>query len=193
MLALAAATLIGGLTLVHPPPARAADMGLQIVVNTQYTALPADGRVHVVLDAVATNLKPDPPSGRYYFSAARFTVQPAIRNVRATSGGVALGARVITSTAAYAAIEVTFAHALFHGASYRFSASFDITDPGGVPQRDVRVARSLVAFPVWAFGSEATAGGTVTVTLPAGYAVTVESGEMTRATGQGGTTVLTET
>jgi hypothetical protein len=193
MLALAAATLIGGLALVHPPLARAADLGLQIVVNTEYTALPAQGRVHVVLDAVATNLKPDPPNGRYYFSAARFTVQPAIRNVRATSAGAPLAARVIASTAAYTAIEVTFAHALFHDASYGFSTSFDITDPGGVPQRDVRVARSLVAFPVWAFGSEATPGGTVTVTLPAGYAVTVEAGEMTKAAGERGTTVLTAT
>lgn len=193
MLGLAAATLIGGLTLVHPPVAPAADVGLQIVVNTHYTALPAQGRVHVALDAVATNLKPDPPDGRYYFSAARFTVQPAIQNLTATSGGVALNARMIASTPAYSAIEVSFARQLFHGESYRFTASFDMTDPGGIPQRDIRVARSLVAFPVWAFGTETTAGGSVTVTLPAGYVVTVESGEMTRATGQGGTTVLTAT
>jgi hypothetical protein len=193
LLALAAATLIGGLSIVHPPVARAVDLGLQIVVDTHYTALPAEGRVHVVLDAVATDLKPDPPGGRYYYSVARFAVQPEARNVRATSGGVTLNARIVATTAEYSAIEVTFAQALFYQQTYRFSTSFDITDPGGIPQRDVRVARSLVAFPVWAFGSQAAAGGTVTVTLPAGYAVTVESGEMTKATGQGGTTVLTAT
>ena len=94
-------------------------------------------------------------------------------------------------SAEFTTIEVAFGRAVYHAQSISFQVSFDITDPGGLPQRDVRVATSLVAFPVWAFGSQDTAGSTVTVVIPAGYSVTVEAGTLTSTVGAGGTTVLT--
>ncbi len=191
LFAVAAAVLLGGLVLVPPPAARAADTGLQIVTATRYTALPAEKRISVTIDAVATNTTPDPPSGRYYYTAARFAVQPGIQNLSASSGGQTLVSRVVDRSAEFTTIEVAFGRAVYHAQSISFQVSFDITDPGGLPQRDVRVATSLVAFPVWAFGSQDTAGSTVTVVIPAGYSVTVEAGTLTSTVGAGGTTVLT--
>lgn len=193
LLALAAATLIGGLALVHPPVTRAADTGLQLVAQTTYAVLPAEGRVHVTMNAVATNVTPDPAGGRYYYTGATFTVQPAIANLSATSGGVTLAARVTQSTSQYTAIDIPFSRDVFHAETYRFTVTFDITDPGGAPQRDVRVSKSFAAFPVWAFGSDKTPGGSVTVTVPAGYTVTVETGTMASSTTAGGGTVLKAT
>jgi hypothetical protein len=190
LLAVGAAVLLGGLILV-PPAARAADTGLQIVTSTRYTALPNEKRIAVTIDAVATNTTPDPADGRYYYTAARFAVQPAIRNLSASSGGQPIVSRIVDSSAEFTTIEVAFGRAVFHDQSESFRVSFDITDPGGRPNRDVRVAGTLAAFPVWAFGTENTPGSTVTVVIPAGYTVTVEAGNLATATGSNGTTVLT--
>jgi hypothetical protein len=190
LLAVLAATLIGGTSLLSPPPARAADVGLQIVTKASYTAFPSQKRVHVAVDAVATNVTPDPPNGRFYYTEARFAVQPAIRNLTATQGGKTLVARIASTTNEFTAIDVAFESSIFHGQSISFRFTFDIVDPGGVPQRDVRVAASLVAFPVWAFGSQGTPGSSVTVVIPAHYTTTVVAGELSRSTGANGATVL---
>ena len=50
--------------------------------------------------------------------------------------------------------------------------TFEIPDPGNPPDRDVRVTRTLVTFPVWALASTGTPGSTVTVSIPADYTVT---------------------
>ncbi len=193
LFAVAAAVLLGGFVVVTPPAARAADTGLQIVTDTRYTAVPAEKRIAVTIDAVATDTTPDPPNGQYYYTAARFAVQPGITNLSASSGGRTLVSRIVDSSAEFTTIEVAFGRAVFHAQSISFAVSFDITDPGGRPNRDVRVAGSLVAFPVWAFGTENTAGSTVAVVIPAGYSVTVGAGTLSSASGSGGTTVLTAT
>jgi hypothetical protein len=193
LVAAAAAALVGGIVLVTPPVARAAPDGLQLVTQASYTVLPAEKRSHVTVEARATNLTPDPPGGRFYYTAARFSVQPAIRNLTAASGSTTLAARVVSSSKEFTAVEVAFGRSLFHGATYSFTFAYDIGDPGGVPNRDVRVAASLVAFPIWAFGSQGTAGSSVSVTIPAGYTVTIEAGALTTGHGPSGTTVLTAT
>jgi hypothetical protein len=192
LLAATVAALIGGIVLLGPPPPiRAASDGLQIVAQTQYVALPAEKRVHVTVDARATNLTPDPPNGRYYYTAARFSVQPAIRNLTASSGGTTLAARVVTSSTKFTEIEVPFGRSIFHGVTYPFEFAFDIVDPGGAPQRDVRVAPSLVAFPVWAWGTSGVPGGAVSVSIPAGYTVEVQSGTLAAHRNLDGSTLLT--
>jgi hypothetical protein len=192
-LAVLAATLIGGMSLFSPPMTRAAEIGMQVVTQAHYTALPAEKRVHVVVDAVARNVKPDPPNGRYYYTETRFGVQPAIRNLEASSGSRTLAASVVSSSQQFTAVDVAFGRSIFHGESISFRLSFDIVDPGGAPQRDVRVANSLVAFPVWAFGSGQTPGSSVSVAVPAQYAVTVVAGQLTTTHGANGTTVLSAT
>lgn len=190
--AVAAAVLIGGLAMVGPPPARAADLSeLQIVTQTRYTAVPAEQRIAVTVDAVATNLTPDPAGGRYYYSGARFAVQPGIQRLSAGAGGRTLAARIVSSDPEFTTVEVAFGRAVYHGQSISFRLSFDILDAGGRPQRDVRATASLVAFPVWAFGSEATPGSGVTVVIPAGYTVSIETGSLATTHAAGGSTVLT--
>lgn len=193
LLALAVATLLGGMGLFAPPIVRAAPAVLQVVTQTRYSALPAEKRIHVSVDARATNLTPDPANGRYYYSAARFAVQPAIRNLAAVAKGVPLAARVLATSAEFTTVEIAFGRSLLHGASFGFRFAFDILDPGGAPQRDVRVASSLMAFPVWAFGSRGTPGSSVSVVLPAGYTVAVGTGMLASARGADGTTLLSAT
>ena len=191
LVAVAAAALIGGIALAAPPVARAAPDGLQVVTQTRYVALPAEKRIHVTVEARATNARPDPPNGRYYYTATRFAVQPAIRNLTASSGRATLAARVVSTSNEFTGVEVAFGQSLFHGATYAFTFAYDIVDPGGVPNRDVRVAASLVAFPVWAFGSQGTAGSSVSVTIPAGYTVTIEAGDLKTSHGPDSATILT--
>jgi hypothetical protein len=192
LLPVAVATLIGGIALLAPPIARAAPPDdLQIVARAHYVALPTEKRIHVTVEARATNVTPDPPNGRYFYTSARFAVQPAIRNLTASSGSTTLVARIVSTSKEYSAIEVAFGRSIFHGASYSFTYTFDIVDPGGAPRRDVRVASSLVAFPVWAWGSSDTTDSTVAVSIPPGYAVTIETGDLATSHAADGSTVLT--
>ena len=191
LLAVAGAVLLGGLVLVTPPAARAADSGLRLVTSTRYTAVPAERRVAVSVDGVATNLTPDPPDSHYYYTSVRFAVQPGIANLSASSGGQVLASRIVSTAAEYTEVQVTFGRAIFHEQSMSFRVNFDITDPGGAARRDVRIAPSLVAFPVWAFGSEGTPGSSVSVVIPPGYTVTVEAGDLTSSASAGGATLLT--
>jgi hypothetical protein len=190
-LAIAVATLIGGTRLLSPPILRAAETGLRIVSQTRYTALPTEKRVHVTVDARATNLTPDPPNGKYYYTDAHFALQPAIRNLTASSGGTTLAARIVSSAREFTEVDIAFGRGLFHNQTIAFRFAFDIVDPGGVPQRDVRIASSLVAFPVWAFGSERTSGSSVTVAIPANYRATVVAGALSDTHPPDGTTILT--
>ncbi|HYM52574.1 MAG TPA: hypothetical protein VEW45_03710, partial [Candidatus Dormibacteraeota bacterium] len=61
---------------------------------------------------------------------------------------------------------------------------------GGAGNRDVRITRSVIAFPVWAFGTEDETGGSVRVELPAGYASSVQGDQMARSQLADGGTVL---
>ena len=178
------------MTLVSPPVVQAASDDLEITAQTSYVALPAERRIHVTVQARATNVTPDPPNGRYYYTTARFGVQPAIRNLMAWSGSATLAARIVSSTREASVVEIAFGRSLFHGASYPFTFAFDMVDPGGAPRRDVRVAPSLVAFPVWAWGSRGAANA-VSVTIPTGYTVTVETGHLTTRHAPNGATILT--
>lgn len=187
----AAALLALGLSpLVGAPTARAAT-GLQIVAATRYEALPSQRVVRVSIDAVATALTPDQGNQRTVYSGMTFAAQRGIANVAATAAGNPLAASVTATTADYTEIGITFDRKVAYQERYAFQVTFDLPDPGGAPDRDVRVSHSLVAFPVWAFGSAATPGSSVTVTFPAGYTASVDFGTMTQTTGAGGTTVLT--
>ena len=183
--AVAALALIG---LVPAQPARAAD-SLQVVAATTYQLLPAQGRVHVIVSATATSHAPD--SGGRVVTGLTFSVQPGIANLAATSGEVPLAAAVAARTDEYTQIKLTFDRVLHSGESYRYTVSFDLVDPGGAAGRDIRISRSVVAFPAWAFGTDSIAGGSVRVEVPAGYNVNVEGTQMTSTGGGDAPTTLT--
>jgi hypothetical protein len=173
-IALTAALAVGLLLAWLAPVALAADGGLIVNATTRYQVLPEAGRVHVVIDAVATSFEPDTEEGRFYYSGITFAVPAEAGNIAAFSGGVQIPAQVVERTDAYQAVEVAFDQQVFFQESYTYTVVFDLVDPGGVADRDVRIGRSLVAFPVWAFGTDDHPGSSVRVELPAGFEPTIQ-------------------
>ena len=182
-------TLIALLVFAVPlaPAARAADGGLVVIAETQYQVLPGEGRVHVTIDAVATSFEPDTAEGRVYYSGITFVVPAGASDVAASSGGAALPTRVVDQAAGFLAVQVDFSRRVFFRESYAYTVTFDLRDAGGEADRDVRIGRSLVAFPVWAFGTDDEPGGSVRVELPAGYQATVQGSAMERDRSPSGT------
>ena len=181
--------LLGTLTIATPPPVAAAG-GLVVLAQTRYVVLPAENRVHVTVDAVATSFEPDTAQGRTYYSGARFAVQPGVSNVSATSGGAPIGAAISRREEGFAVIDVTFGRRVFYRQSYAYTVSFDLADPGGHGTGDLRIGHSLAALPIWAFGSEATPGSSVRVELPQGFQPDLQGDEMLAARGGDGGTIL---
>ncbi len=183
---------IAALTLRPGPPVRAAADGLALVTQTTYIAAPADGRIHVSIDASATAMTPDTDTGRTYYTGLSLVIQPGATSAAAASAiGNPLPVTVIEANDDVTVIDITFDREVAYRERYPFTVSFDLPDPGGQPNRDVRVGSSLVAFPVWAFGSPDTPGSQVEVIVPSGYTPIVEVGELVPGgQGIGGSTVL---
>ena len=88
-------------------------------------------------------------------------------------------------------LRIDFGAKLYSGKSQTLQLSFDLPGQGSAASRLVRMGKSLVTFPVWAYASDGATGSRVTVRFPAGYDVTVESGAFaTRGTASDGGTVL---
>lgn len=184
-----AAALLYALALLAPavgpsvgpllvPAARAATPDLALVTAARYTADPDHNRVIVSIDITATNNKPDTVIRRYYFEGAYLAVHPEARGLRATSDEGDPSVAVSRRTSTYAMLRIDFGQKLFSGESMELRVSFTLDDRGGPLDRPIRVGASLVAFPVWAYGSESTPGSTVTVVFPAGFTVRVAQGEL---------------
>jgi hypothetical protein len=164
--------------IVAPPPAAAASRGLVVLAQTRYEVLPDAHRVHITIDAVATSFEPDTAEARIYYSGVNFAAQAGATNVVAFAGGQAIGAAITRGTDDFTLIEVTFARNVFFHQSYAYTVAFDLVDPGGSGTRDLRIGRSLAAFPVWAFGTQGEAGSSVQVDLPRGYMPGLQGDEM---------------
>lgn len=172
------------------PAARGAELGLALVTQATYTIAPAEGRVHVALNAVATALTPDTATEQTVFTGLTLVVPPgAVDATAVTVAGSPLPVAVAEASDELTAIDITFDREVRYTERYRFTVTFDLADPGGQANRDVRIGTSLVAFPVWAFGSPDTAGSGVEVHVPTGYAPAVEIGELV-ASEDGAATVL---
>ncbi len=169
-----------------PASTRAAG-DLEVVAAARYVVVPGEARVHVTIDATATSTNPD-PNGAY--TGLSFFVQPGATHFVATSGAQSLQVRVTQRAQEYTALDLRFGAGVGAGESYPYRVAFDLVDQGGSENRDLRISRSIVAFPVWAFGSEGVPGGSVRVDLPAGYTPTLEGGQMDHATNRDGSTTL---
>lgn len=171
----------------------AADRGLVVVAQTRYTALPEERRVHVTIDAVATSYTPNPPGSLAYYSDVNFAVQAGATNVVASSGGRALHVTLGAADPDFLEVTVTFPNGIYFEESTAYRVAFDLPDPGGAPDRNFRISSSIVAFPVWAFGSSNEAGGSVTVVLPAGFRPTWTGEDLAASTAPNGEIVLEST
>jgi hypothetical protein len=187
---IAAAVLAALLPLAE---ARAAEDGLRIVTDATYDVRPADRLVHVTINATATNTTPDTSAGRTYYTGLTFALPPGAIHIAAASEGVALPLVVREAAQTFTNVELTYHRQVFYNQRYRYRVTFDLADAGDAPDRDVRVTRSVVAFPVWAFGSSGTTGSSVSVNLPAGYTPSVEGGPLNVSRTDAGATILSAT
>jgi hypothetical protein len=160
-----------------PPVARGAASDLLLVTTARYVVDPAAAVVRVTVDITATNRRPETVTHRFYFDRAFLAVQPGATGFRIT-GPTRPTVRVSARATTHTTLRIDFGERLTSGRTTTFRLTFDIPDPGGEPDREIRVGDSLVAFAVWAFASEGASGSTVEVVFPDGYEVTFESGEL---------------
>jgi hypothetical protein len=184
--------LAGGLLLVGgvppplgpfgPPVAAAATPSLTLVSDAAYTVEPQVGRVGVRVAITATNHLHDTATKRYYFRTAYLAVLPDTTRFHLTSGTTKPSVSVSRRTATYTLLRLDFGANLAAGASRQLTLTFDLDDPGGAPDRAIRISQSLVSFYAWAYATPSTAGSTVSVTFPAGYNVSIGRGPLTGPT-----------
>jgi hypothetical protein len=181
-LALALAVVAVGAPLTAPE-VRAAAPDLTIVTDARYDVQPEQHRVRVNLKLVLTNHLKDTVTKRYYFDRAFLAVLPDTSGFKFTwEGSGTPEVHVSKKTADYTLLRLDLGQRLFSGKSATYNLRFDMVDPGGEPTRDVRVGETLVSFPVWAFATDSTPGGSVKVVFPPGFEVDVESGEIPEPT-----------
>ncbi len=172
-------------------PVAAASPRLSLVGTARYTVQPDRRRVHIAVDLVATNRAPETLTTRYVYDHANLAVLPGTTGFRATDGTTRVAVSVASHSAVSTLLSIRFAKRLASGATTTLHLDLDLADPGGAPGRSVRVGPSLVAFPVWAFGSPGVAGSSVSVRFPSGYQVSVGAGKLGRpTTGADGSTTL---
>jgi hypothetical protein len=175
---LVAGALPGSPVLPGPDAALAATPDLTLVSDATYTVDPSAGKVAVRVAVTATNHLHDTATKRYYFRTAYLAVLPGTTafKLAGTSGKPAVSVSRRTST--YTLLRLDLGANLASGASRRLTLTFDLTDPGGAPDRPIRISPSLVSFYAWAYATPSTPGSTVRVTFPAGYTVSVGRGPL---------------
>lgn len=178
---LAAGLLLGGGAQPGrgPEVALAATPALTLVTSATYDVQPDRGQVAISVAISATNHLQDTITKRYTFSEAYLAVLPSTSGFKLTTTGSGTPrVAVARRTSAYTLLKLSFGAQLPAGASRQLTLSFNLVDPGGAPDRPIRISPSLVSFYAWAFASASTSGSSVTITFPAGYGVTVGQGPL---------------
>ena len=191
LLALVAA-LTASLAPALAPAARAAAPDLTLTSDTRYDVDPENQQIHVTSAITAVNHLKDTKTRLYYFDSAYLAVQPGATNFKIAARTGSPKVRVASAKADRTLLRIDFGGRLPAGSSRTFTLTFDIPDPGGAPAREVRVGASLVTFGAWAFASDSTPGGSVTVAFPPGYTIEVQTGDVGEPTeDDAGRTVFT--
>ena len=168
-------------TLGAPPVVRAEHQGgpdLTLVTDARYEVLPDAKRVHVSISITATNHLTDTATRSYYYDRAFLAVLPGSSGFR-ISGEQGTPKVVVSSRKAdHTLLRIDFGARLASGKSTTFALGFDLIDPGGAGNRDLRVGTTVVSFPIWAFGTDSTPGSRVQVALPVAYHVEFLAGNL---------------
>jgi hypothetical protein len=159
-------------------PVSAARPDLTLVGQTIYDILPDQGRVAVTVRLRATNHLRDSATRRFFFRTGFLTVLPGTSHFKVSGGLGKPSVSVAQRRDDYTNLRIDFGGNLGAGRSTTLTLTFDIVDPGGAPDRSVRVTPTLVSFNAWAFATPDTPGATVSVLAPAGYNVTVGRGPL---------------
>lgn len=170
-----------------PTAALAASPGLTLVTAATYTVQPSAHRVAVKVAITATNHLQDSATKRYYFRTAEMAVLPGTSSFRLSTSGASASVSVAGRTSRFTLLKLNFGANLAAGRTRALTLTFELKDPGGAPDRPIRISPSLVSFYAWAYATPSTPGSSVTITFPAGYGVTIGRGPMTGpTTGAGG-------
>ncbi|HEY4189548.1 MAG TPA: hypothetical protein VGM28_03925 [Candidatus Limnocylindrales bacterium] len=163
----------------------AATPGLTIVGATTYDVLPADGRVAVTAVLTATNHLKDSVTRRVFFRTAIVTVLPGTSGFRIAGGSGKPKVSVSKKAATYTNLKIDLGANVAAGRTTTVTLTFDVKDPGGAPDRPVRISPSLVSFGAWAIAGANTPGASVAVRMPTGYSATIGRGPLTGPTEDG--------
>jgi hypothetical protein len=164
-----------------PATAMAALPGLTFVSASTWTADPEAGRVHVAVAVTATSHTVDQGPRSYYFPGMQLTVPASTLGFTATAADDrSLPVSILSSTVYGVVLEVSFEQRLYSGQSVSFELQFDLVDSGSSTDRDLRIDRDVMSFPVTAFGTQGTPGSSVSVAFPAGFTVQQDFGGLTR-------------
>jgi hypothetical protein len=173
-----AASAIGLGPASRPLPVRAAAPDLTLVTATTYEVRPDEGRVTVTVRVTATNHLRDTLTRRYFFDHGFLSVLPGTSNFAVTA---ATGSPTVTESSRNESgvlLRLRFGSQIAAGKSLDLTLTFDLVDPGGAPDRAVRISPSLVLFQAWAFASVETPGSSVEVRVPDGYTVVLGRGPL---------------
>ena len=187
-LALLAVVTVGPIVPIGPlapPSVAAADAtasGLTLVGDATYDVLPDQGRVAVTVVLTATNTLKDTKTKKYFFRIGYLTVLPNTSNFKLTASSGKPRVTISSKTDAYVNLKLDFGANLPAGKTTTMTLTYDIKDPGGAPDRPVRVSRSLITFGAWAVAAPGSTSGSVTVRFPSGYDVFVRRGPLTGPT-----------
>ncbi|TAK02264.1 MAG: hypothetical protein EPO36_02700 [Chloroflexota bacterium] len=175
--ALIAVAAVGLGPAVRPLDVRAAAPSLSLVTATTYEVRPDEGRVAVTVQITATNTLEDTLTRRYFFDQGYLSVQPGSSNFALSAPS---GARVTVSSqsADGVLLRLRFGSRIAAGKSLALTLTYDLADPGGAPDRPIRISPSLVLFPAWAYASPETPGSSVEVRIPEGYNVALGRGPL---------------
>ncbi|HUG29647.1 MAG TPA: hypothetical protein VMQ65_03915 [Candidatus Limnocylindria bacterium] len=177
-LALAIAGAIGVMPALAPVSVTAATPKLTIIGATTYDVLPEEGRVAVTVQLTAKNHLKNTSTRRFFFRTGFLTVLPGTSGFKITGGAAVPKVSVRSTTETYTNLRINFGANLAAGKSTTLTLTFDLKDPGGAPDRPVRISPSLVSFAAWAFATPETPGATVSVRFPPEYDVSIQRGPL---------------
>jgi hypothetical protein len=183
--ALAVGLCLGLVPALAPAPVAAATPNLTIVSSATYDVRPDKGRVVVSVRLTASNHLRNTATKRYFFRTATLTVLPGTSGFKIKGGSGKPKVSVSKRTSTYTNIKVDFGANLGAGKSTTLALTFQIKDPGGRPDRAVRISPSLASFAAWAYATPDTPGSTVAVRFPAGYNVSIGRGPLDGPTPDG--------
>lgn len=189
--ALSIAVVAPAIGVGEPSVARGAATDLTLVTDALYTVDPEAGHVAVSMAVAVKNHTTETRTRRYWFDHAFLAVQPGATNAH-VSGLKGARVRVSRRDAQSTLLRIDFGTRLYSGKAASLRLGFTLPGTGKAASPQVRVGTSLITIPVWAFASNGARGSSVTVRVPAGWDVAVESGEFARrTTAASGATVLT--
>lgn len=163
-------------------PALAAGPTLSIVTTSTYDVRPTEHRVAVSVALSATSNLKDTKTRRYYIDRAYLAVIPSATNLKISGGSGKPTVSVSSRSATNLVLLIRFGAQLGAGKTTNLTLTFDIVDPGGAPDRALRISESLIRFEAWAFGTSGVPGSSVRVRFPGAYVASVGRGPLTGPT-----------